>query len=193
MLALARLAVLLAVCGLVAACAAPPSKEMDQAQGAIDAARAAGADRYAHDEYSAAVEALSRSDAAVTDRDFRLALNHALDARERAQTAAKLAVEARAAAHGQAEGAVAEVSALVTRARARLQDPEVARLPGRAVDTPRTTIDAAAEALQEARAALRAGDYPAAIRASDGVAARLQAALADLDHAAAGQPRGGRR
>ena len=31
------------------ACTAPPNKEMDQAQGAIDAARAAGADRYAAD------------------------------------------------------------------------------------------------------------------------------------------------
>jgi len=32
---------------VVTACGEPPNKEMDQAQGAIDAARAAGADRYA--------------------------------------------------------------------------------------------------------------------------------------------------
>ena len=43
---------------LLTACAAPPSREMDQAQGAIDAARAAGADRYAAAQYESAVKAL---------------------------------------------------------------------------------------------------------------------------------------
>ena len=41
----------------VAGCADPPSKEMDQAQGAIDAARAAGADQYATTGLTAAERA----------------------------------------------------------------------------------------------------------------------------------------
>jgi hypothetical protein len=63
---------------LLTACGTPPHKEMDQAQGAIDAARAAGADRYAADEYNAAVQSLQLANDAVDQRDYRLALNHAL-------------------------------------------------------------------------------------------------------------------
>ncbi len=39
----------------------PPSKEMQQAQSAIETARAAGAERYARDEFAAAEDALKRS------------------------------------------------------------------------------------------------------------------------------------
>ena len=46
----------------------PPNKEMDQAQGAIDAARAAGAERYAATEYTAATEALKNANDAVAGR-----------------------------------------------------------------------------------------------------------------------------
>ena len=89
---LLSLAVVAAMTG--AACGDPPDKEMQQAQGAIDAARAAGADQYARDEFTAAEDALKRSHDAVAQRDYRLALNAALDARERAQTAAKEAADA---------------------------------------------------------------------------------------------------
>src|SRR5205807_5231258 len=81
-----------------AACGDPPDKEMQQAQGAIDAARAAGADQYAHADFVAAQEALKRAQDAVDQRDYRLALNHALDSRERAQNAVKAAADQKAAA-----------------------------------------------------------------------------------------------
>src|SRR6185436_8477379 len=87
----------------VAACTTPPDKEIQQAHGAIDAARAAGADRYAPAEFNAAQEALRRANAAVDDRDYRLALNHALDARERAQAAAKEAADHKATARTDAD------------------------------------------------------------------------------------------
>src|SRR5918999_108339 len=85
---------------VVAACAEPPSKEMNQAQGAIDAARAAGADRYGADELKAAVDALALAEQAVRDSDYRLALGYAIDSRERAQNAARMAVDGRAEARG---------------------------------------------------------------------------------------------
>ena len=115
--AFAALALILAVL-LAVGCAEPPSKEMNQAQGAIDAARAAGADKFATDEFNAAVDALERPNEAVAEGDYRLALNHALDSRERAQNAAKLAVDGRANARGDAERAIAEGrDALVARAK----------------------------------------------------------------------------
>ena len=106
-----RLALITAI--LSASCAEPPNKEMNQAQGAIDAARAAGADRFATIELTAAVDALKRSEEAVASGDYRQALSHALDSRERAQNAAKMAVDGRADARGQAERAVAEVATLL--------------------------------------------------------------------------------
>ena len=63
---------------------------MDQAQGAIDAARAAGAEQFAKEEFAAAVDSLRRSEEAVTQGDYRLALSLAIDGRGRAQNAAKL-------------------------------------------------------------------------------------------------------
>src|SRR5882724_5347116 len=76
----------------------PPDKEIQQAQEAIDKAHAAGADRYAVEEYSAAVAALKNAHTAVEQRDYRLALNDALDSKERADNSVKLAADGKAAA-----------------------------------------------------------------------------------------------
>ncbi|MBY0494596.1 MAG: hypothetical protein K2Y23_10305 [Cyanobacteria bacterium] len=168
---------------LSASCAEPPSKEMNQAQGAIDAARAAGADRFAAGEFTAATDALTRSEEAVAAGDYRQALSHAIDSRERAQAAAKMAVEGRADARGQAERAIAEVATLLSRAQSQLKAPDVARLNGKALNTARATAAGAEKMLQEARAALKTEDYPAVTRALNGAAAELQAALTGIDAA----------
>src|SRR5947207_13469255 len=118
------LAVLAAIAG--AACGDPPDKEMQQAQGAIDAARAAGADRYAHDEFAAAEDALKRSHDAVDQRDYRQALNTALDARERAQTAATETVNKKAIARADATRALAQADTQLHDARAKLKAAETA-------------------------------------------------------------------
>ena len=169
---------------LSASCAEPPSKEMNQAQGAIDAARAAGADKFAAAEFTAATDAHKRSEEAVAAGDYRQALSHALDSRERAQAAAKMAVEGRADARGQAERGIAEVATLLSRAQAQLKDPDIARLSGSALKAPRETVAAAETMLQEARAALKTEDYPAVTKALNGAAAELQAALTQIDAAA---------
>jgi len=108
------------VVALTVGCGDPPSKELHQAQGAIDAARAAGADSYATDEFSAAVDALARAEAAVAQRDYRLALSQALDSRERAQNAAKLAASQKAAVRSDAERLLAELTSAAALASARL-------------------------------------------------------------------------
>ena len=174
-----RLALVIVI--LSASCAEPPNKEINQAQGAIDAARAAGADRFAATEFSAATDALKRSEEAVAARDYRLALNHAIDSRERAQSAAKMAVEGRADARGQAERAIAEVATLISRAQTQLKDPDIARLNGRTLRGPRATVAAAVNMLQEARAALANEEYARVTKALNGAAADLQAALTEID------------
>src|SRR5215210_920285 len=109
-----------------AACGDPPDREMQQAQAAVDAARAAGADQFAREEFAAAEDALKKSHEAVTQRDYRLALNAALDARERAQTATKQATDEKAAARTDAEHALAEADAALHESRAKLKNAEAA-------------------------------------------------------------------
>ena len=183
MLRVVRRLALITTILLSASCAEPPNKEMNQAQGAIDAARAAGAEKFAAAELTAAQDALKRSEEAVIARDYRLALSHALDSRERAQNAAKMAVDGRADARGQAERAIAEVATLLSRAHAELKTANANKVPPRTLKGPQTTVASAGEVLQEARSALKTEDYPAVTKALNGAAARLQAALTEIDAA----------
>ena len=178
MVRVARRLALVIVFFLSAACSEPPNKEMNLAQGAIETARAAGADRFATAELAAATDALKRSNEAAADNDYRLALNHALDSFERAQTAAKLAVEGRANARGEAERVVAQAATLLATAETQLK---ASPLPARTLKAPQQTIDAAEMALQKARSALAKEDYMAVGPALEGIAAELQAALTQID------------
>jgi hypothetical protein len=163
---------------------------MNQAQGAIDAARAAGAEQYAATELAAATDALKRSEDAVAQYDYRLALNHAIDSRERAQLAAKMAVDRRAKARGDAERIVAEVNSALTRAREQLNAPALAKLPRRTATDLRNQLAAADKNMQEARAALERDDHEGAIAIAKSLSPRIQEALAVLDKpAAATSPR----
>ena len=180
---LLSLAVIAAVAG--AACGDPPDKEIQQAQGAIDAARAAGADQYAREEFAAAEEALKRSHDAVGQRDYRQALNTALDARERAQAAAKESIDNKAIARADATRALADADTALHEARARLKAAETARVAARMLGNGRKAIDNGENAVQEARAAFNKGDYPGAIDTARRVSAILGPATRDLDAAAA--------
>jgi hypothetical protein len=185
---LVSLAVLTAVAG--AACGDPPDKEMQQAQGAIDAARAAGADQYAREEFTAAQDALKRSHDAVDQRDYRQALNNALDARERAQSAAKESVNKKATARADATKALAEADAALHDSRARLKTAETARVAIRTLANARKAIDNGETAVQEARTAFDKEDYPRSMEIARRVSADLGPATRDLDAAPAA---GGRR
>jgi hypothetical protein len=168
---------------LVSACGDPPEKEMQQAQGAIDAARAAGADRYAREELGAAQEALTHAREAVDQRDYRLALNHALDSRERALNAAKAAADNKAATRLEADRALNDAAAALRDAQRALQAVDRTRVSADAIAESRRVIDDADRSVQEARAAFDGGDYLAVPSAVAGVVARLRAAALDLDAA----------
>lgn len=174
---------------VTAGCAEPPRKEMDQAQGAIDAARAAGADDYASAEVSAAAAALARAEEAVAQRDYRQALSQALDARERAQTAARDAADRKAEARGAAERDVQALASTVERAVA-LPPPPAAR--GAAATAQAAAFDTAVadaqRALQEARAALDAQRFIEASTLVRGPAERLQAEMSGREQAATTAP-----
>jgi hypothetical protein len=174
------------VVALVAACASPPHKELDQAQGAIDAARAAGADRYAATELAAAHAALKNANDAAQQGDYRLALNHALDSRDQAQNAARVAADTRARLRGEGERLTAEVTALVAQVRAWIASSASARTP-RTRRTAEQVVTQAAGELQKAGSALQAEDYATAQRLLIGAKKRLQSVLPASPPAATAQ------
>jgi hypothetical protein len=172
------------------ACGEPPNREMDQAQGAIDAARAAGANRYATEEYDAAVTALKQAQEAVAQRDYRLALNHALDSRERAQNAAKEAANQQGTQRSSAERKLGEVTAMLAQANQRLKTAEAARVPRRSLDAPRVAIASADTSLQKAGTEINEGDYQASQKQLSDTGTQLRAVIAELEGMVRG--RGGR-
>jgi uncharacterized protein DUF4398 len=174
-------------CVLVVGCAEPPNKEMDQAQGAIDAARAAGADQYAKTEYDAATTTLQSSHDAVAAGDYRLALNYALESREHAQNAARDTAETKARMRSNIERTLAELDALIAKGQAQIAAAERARVPPRTLRQPAADLKAAVSDLQKPRAAVAQGDYLAADDTLKGIKARVEKVLMALNAATTSQ------
>lgn len=173
--------------GLLAGCAEPPDKEMDQAQGAIDAARAAGADQYAKTEYDAAATALQNAHEAVAAGDYRLALNYALEGREHAQNAARDTAETKARMRSEIERTLIEVDALVTKGQRQIAAAERARVPPRLLRQPTRDLATVVADLQEPRKAVASGDYLGATQALDGMKERVEKVVADIAAATTSQ------
>ena len=172
-----------------AACGDPPDKELQQARDAIESARGAGADLYAREEFTAAETALKNATDAVEQRDYRLALNRALDARERALNAAKEAVTRKAAVRADASRALALAGRALDDARAKLKSAEAARAPARVLTPARRAIADADFAVQEARATFGQGAYASVIEAANAETTRLHGVARDLESAVGPAPR----
>jgi len=178
-----RLMVVAVALALAWACAEPPDKEMHQAQGAIDAARAAGAERYAPAELEAATTALAKAAEAVAERDYRLALSQALEASSSAQAAARTAADQKALVRSETERALDTLDATMATARDRLKSARGVRAAASAAAALDAALTAATEAVQEARSALDGDDYLGARDRLTGVNDRLTVAIEELDAA----------
>jgi hypothetical protein len=187
----ARQGALVLVALLSFACTSPPDKEMHQAQGAIDAARAAGAAEYAAEEFRAAEGALSKSQAAVAERDYRQALSFAIDARERAQEAARTAAENRARARSEIDQVLANADAAYERAAEALDAATAAKVPAAQLAPAAKVLAEARTSLNTARAAVEAGDYAGARASVEPLEITIEAARSEID--AAVQSRANRR
>ncbi|MGE4053396.1 MAG: hypothetical protein AB7F99_01245 [Vicinamibacterales bacterium] len=176
-----RLRALVAVVAIVsAACAEPPDREMQQAQGAIDAARAAGANVYAVDEFNAAQLALTNAEAAVEAGDYRLALSHAVDSRDRAQHSAQLAADGKAVARVEADRAITALNDAVSAARTTAAAAQKSRARASDIETATTALSHAEGQLQEARTRYDSGEYMAVVTLASEARTVLEAAFAAL-------------
>ena len=162
---------------------------MNQAQGAIETARAAGADRYASEEYGAAVAALEKSREMATQRDYRQALNFALDARERAVDAARTGAERMAQVRSEAETAVRTAAQTIQIAEARAKSSGPARAADKTPAPLRDAITQAEKDLQEARTAISRQDYTPARDLARAIDQRVREAMTASEQAASKTPR----
>ncbi len=160
---------------------------MNQAQGAIDAAKSAGAEQYAKDEYQAAIGAFEKSRTAVTQRDYRQALNYAIDARDRARDSARAAADRRAQARSDAERLLEVVTTLVARADTQLKAADAARVPRTQPANLPEALAGVREQLQESRGMLERQEYLAAGTALRAQEAEIRKILDELTAAVEAQ------
>jgi hypothetical protein len=176
-----RVAVAICTLLVLTGCSEAPQKEIDRAQGAIDAARAAGAELYATEPFTAATTAMQQTHEAVQQRDYRLALSRAIDANERALEAARQAANGKARAQSDADAAITHTAIAVRQLGERLKVAESLRLSARDLDPPRKARTAAERALQEARAAVAVSDYAGVRARVDGLAEKITAEIHTLN------------
>lgn len=179
-------ACLIAAC-LTSACAAPPNREIADAQSALKAASAAGAEQFAPAAFKSAAESYRLANEAVMQEDYRLALSHALESRERAQAAEREAAAARDEIRDDAQRRMANVATLLARAGTRLDQAEAERVPARIVRDARQTLARLNRDVQEADAVLQDEDYATAQRVLAAVERELEALIASLEEALAAQ------
>ena len=182
-------AVLVASSSIVA-CGSPPDKEIQQAQTAVDAARAASADRYAKDDYSASTEALKNARTAVDQRDYRSALSYALESKDRAETATKDAADRKTTARLNADRVLRNAALALVDIRAKLKSTQAAQRPQRVLNAARTAAADGENHVQEARAAFDREDYPKVLEILAAPYARLRESIHELEvNAASGAKR----
>jgi len=167
---------------MAAGCSEPPNKEIDQAQTALDIARNAGADKYATDEYNAAAAALQKARAAVDQRDYRQALNYAIDSRQRSQDAINQAADGKARAQRAADDLIAFVSKRALEVQGRIKNAEAAHVPPKDLRDLRTVLTEAQTGLQEARAQIGGGNYEKATTSLVAVREKLDAAVRTMEN-----------
>jgi hypothetical protein len=176
-----RLAAAIGTLVFLTACSEPPQKEIDRAQGAIEAARAAGADQYATESFTAATTAMQQTHEAVEQRDYRLALSRAVDANERALEAARQAADGKVRVRGAAEGTIGRALTAERQLNEQLRVAESARIPARDLEPARLLYADAQRTLQEARAALAAGNYLVANQKVEGLPERISAQIREVN------------
>ncbi len=178
-----RVAVAICTLLVLTGCSEAPQKEIDRAQGAIEAARAAGAELYAAEPFTAATTAMQQTHEAVKQRDYRLALSRAIDANERALEAARQAANGKARAQSDADAAITRATIVVRQLDERLKVAESTRLPARDLDPARKSRADADRALQEARAAVAVSDYAGVRARVEGLPEKIAGEIRTLNEA----------
>lgn len=167
----------------MAGCSEPPTAEHDQAIASLTAARTAGAATYAAEELAAAQEALKRYDELVAQRDYKQALNAALNARDRGFEAAKASAAKQQTLKDDAAKLIATIDLDLKAAEAALSTAP--RSAAKRADKLRQTRKSTTAAVQEARTLLGNGELTKAGKRLADASAALKRDIAAMQPAPA--------
>jgi len=181
----------LLVLGLIAGCAKAPQEKVDEAKAAVEAARAAEADRYNADLFNAAQDSLNAAMAEIEAQNSKFALTRNYD---RANALLESVISnARAAQEGvmaKKEEIKAEAQNLLTGAQAALDEVKklMARAPrgkeGREVlEQMQTELSGVEAQLAEANNALNSGDVAGARDKAKAASDKLASLKQELEDA----------
>jgi len=176
-----------------AGCSEPPQKEIDQAQSAVDAARSAGADQYASVDFIAAVTSLDKARAAVEQRDYRQALNYAIDSRQRAADATRQAAEGKARAKRDVETLYGETATRANALQAAIRTADNGGTPAKLLRPAQNALRNARASLQKASASISGGNYADATKVLTEVRGKLDTAIAEVKNIPPRPPRAPRK
>jgi hypothetical protein len=124
---------------------------------------------------------LQKARAAVDQRDYRQALNYAIDSRQRSQDAIIQAADGKARAQRAADDLIGFVSKRALEVQARLRAAEASRVPAKDLRDLRAVVSEAQTGLQEARAEIGGGNYEKATASLVAVREKLDAAVRTMD------------
>jgi hypothetical protein len=162
------------------ACAAPPNREMKDAEDALKAAKDAGAERYAASSFSQAADAYRLANLAVSGGDYRLALSKALESREHARDAEREAADVHARAHDEVLQMMTDVATQLAHATTELESADRRHVPRAVLRSAHQTLAGVEVDVQKARAAIQKQDFADAKGTLTSVKARLDKVLASL-------------
>lgn len=190
--------VLVAMVAALAGCAKAPDAELQAAQSALDAAKAAGAETYAPESLSRAEDTLAQAQAEIDAQNDKFALfrsyQRATELLAQAKTEAEQAqADAEAGkeqARREAQGALEQARTALDSATAALETAPRGKGAGADIEAMRADLEALTQSLAEAEAAFAAEDYLNAKSKAEEVQQQAAAIEADIAQAKA---RTGRR
>ena len=138
-------------------------------------------EQLAPEETAAAAAGVQKARTAVEQRDYRLALSYAIDARQRAQDAVRQAGEGRKRAQQAIETLYSEVATRANRLQTSLRAAEAAHAKPKDLNAARATLAGARTALQEASTAITLGKFDQGSKSLTGVRGKLDTAIGDLE------------
>ncbi|MFH1569883.1 MAG: hypothetical protein ABIL09_17960 [Gemmatimonadota bacterium] len=167
----------------------PPTADLDAAGQSLQAAKTAGAEKYASSQLSAAQQAYDKAKSAYDAEADKLFKNWdetkslLTDAKTKSDRAASAAAQAKAAAKSGAEAAIADAAAAISAARDSLAAAPAGKGTEGDVEQLRTDLDGADADLSAARTAAAREDYDTAAAKAASAKTKAVAVSAGVEQA----------
>lgn len=176
---------LMCVALFAVSCAQPPTEEMNAAQSAVDAAKAAEADVYAAGTFQSAGSALSDARAKVDTEDYEGAKADAIRAKDLADRSVSEAQASKQRTRDEAQALVNRLSGGLSDARAALEAAPAGKGADDDLDQLRADLGQAESSVGSARSDLSSGKFKSALASAKAAEAKMSGIQSSVETAKA--------